>query len=80
LVPKSGKRNGDRRGRYEFHGTGKDRSQAVVTAVHLPRREVLNLPAERFLRDPEQYGLADGWGRVDVESQNPTRVLYGLEG
>jgi hypothetical protein len=38
-----------RRGRYEFHGTGKDLYKAVVKAFHLAPKGYLDLPANRFL-------------------------------
>jgi hypothetical protein len=57
-----------RRGRYEFHGTGKDLYKSVLRAFHLPPKGYIDVPAERFLRDPTQYGHEDVWVQVNVES------------
>ena len=40
-----------RKGRYEFHGTGRDLYRAVIQAQHTVPKGYVDVSAERFLRE-----------------------------
>jgi len=56
--------------RYELSGKGKDLYRSVVQAVKLPPKGFIDVPAEKFLEQPEKYGEPEGeWvERPTVES------------
>lgn len=56
------------KGRYEFHGRGKDLCKAVVKAHnHVPKGYV-DVSAEKFLENPEKYGFEGEWIEKEIES------------
>ena len=57
------------KGRYEFHGTGRDLYKAVRKAYYQPPKGYIDVPAERFLKDPARYGVEGSWVDRDVESR-----------
>jgi len=56
------------KGRYEFHGRGKDLFSAVVEAHHTMPRGYVDVPAEEFLKHPEEYGVEGYWIDKEVVS------------
>ena len=56
------------RGRYEFHGTGKDLYKAVVKAQKTVPRGFVTISAEKFVEHPEQYGCPGEWIEKEVDS------------
>lgn len=56
------------RGRYEFHGKGKDLYKAVIKAIHIVPRGFIDVSAEQFLEEPEEYGFEGIWIDRDIES------------
>jgi hypothetical protein len=56
------------KGRYEFHGRGRDLYQAVIKAHSIVPKGYVDVPAQRFLRNPEQFGYEGTWIEKDVES------------
>jgi len=56
------------KGRYEFHGKGRDLYRAVVKAHQLMPRRFVDVSAERFLKHPERYGIEGSWIDREVES------------
>lgn len=49
------------KGRYEFHGKGKDLYKAVVKAHEVVPKGFVDVNAEEFLRHPEKYGYEGEW-------------------
>lgn len=56
------------KGRYEFSGKGRDLYQAVIKAHHVMPKGYVDVPAEKFVKDPERYGLSGRWIDREVES------------
>jgi hypothetical protein len=56
------------KGRYEFSGTGHDLYRAVITSHRIVPKGYVDVPAEKFLQDPEKYGSEGYWIDRDVES------------
>lgn len=56
------------KGRYEFHGNGKELYKAVVKAHHIVPRGFVEVSAEEFLRNPENYGYEGSWIEKDILS------------
>jgi len=56
-------------GRYEFHGKGKELYKAVVKAHHIVPKGFIDVSAERFLKEPEEYGFEGSWIDRDIESR-----------
>ena len=56
-------------GRYEFHGTGRDLCKAVGKAFYRPPKGYIDVPAERYLEDTDQYSVEGSWIDRDVESR-----------
>ena len=56
------------RGRYEFHGKGRDLHKAVVLGHHYMPKGFVDVSAEKFLEDPEEYGFEGEWVEREVES------------
>ncbi|MFX0200389.1 MAG: hypothetical protein ACFFCW_30085 [Candidatus Hodarchaeota archaeon] len=50
-----------RKGRYEFHGTGKDLYRAVIEAQELMPKGYIDVSAEEFLERPEDFGVKGSW-------------------
>jgi len=55
------------KGRYEFHGEGKDLYKAVVKAHRFMPKGFITVDAEEFLEHPEEYGLEGEWVEREVE-------------
>jgi hypothetical protein len=55
-------------GRYEFHGTGKALYEAVVKAHRIVPKGFVTVSAEKFVDQPEDYGLAGEWIEKEIES------------
>jgi hypothetical protein len=62
------KMTAEMKGRYEFHGKGKDLYKAVVKAHHLMPKGFVDVSAEKFLENPEHYGTEGEWIDREVES------------
>jgi len=56
------------KGRYEFHGKGKELYKAVVEAHHIMPKGFVDVSAEEFLKHPEKYGFEGEWTDREVES------------
>ena len=56
------------RGRYEFHGKGRDLYRAVVKAHRIVPRRFVDVRADKFLKHPEKYGQEGYWIDREVES------------
>jgi len=56
------------KGRYEFHGTGKQLYKAIVRAHHVMPKGYVDVSAEEFLKQPETYGYEGEWIEREVES------------
>ena len=56
------------KGRYEFHGKGKDLYKAVIKAHQVMPRGYVDVSAEEFLKNPEKYGFEGSWIERDIES------------
>ena len=55
-------------GRYEFHGKGKDLYKAIVKAHQKMPKGFVDIPAEKFLKNPEKYGVEGSWVDIDIDS------------
>jgi len=55
-------------GRYEFYGKGKDLYKATVKAHRFMPKGFVSVSAEKFLENPEKYGLEGEWIEREVES------------
>ena len=64
----SRKKTDEMKGRYEFHGKGKDLYRAVIEAHRIVPRGYVDVSAEEFLKNPEKYGFEGEWIEKDVES------------
>ena len=56
------------KGRYEFHGKGKDLYKAVVKAHSIVSKGHVDVSAQEFLKDPEKYGSEGSWIEKDIVS------------
>jgi hypothetical protein len=56
------------KGRYEFHGKGRDLYKAVIEAQHIMPKGFVDVSAEEFLKHPEDYGYEGEWIDREVES------------
>lgn len=56
------------KGRYEFHGKGKDLYKAVVKAHSIVPKGYVDVSAEEFLKDPEKYGSEGEWIEREIKS------------
>lgn len=56
------------RGRYEFHGRGRDLYKAVVKAHRYMPKDFVDVSTEEFLKHPEKYGLEGEWIEKEIES------------
>jgi hypothetical protein len=56
------------KGRYEFHGRGRHLYQAVILAHQYMPKGYIDVPADKFVRHPEQYGQVGRWIDREVES------------
>jgi hypothetical protein len=56
------------KGRYEFHGRGKDLYKAVLKAHEIMPKGFVDVSAEEFLKHPEKYGSEGEWIDREVES------------
>ena len=56
------------KGRYEFHGKGRDLYKAVVLAHRFMPKGFVDVAAEKFLKHPEEYGYEGSWIELEVES------------
>ena len=56
------------KGRYEFSGKGRDLYKAVILAHTYMPKGFIDVPAEEFIQDPEEYGFEGQWIDFDVES------------
>lgn len=54
------------RGRYEFHGEGRDLYKAVVNAHQVMPRGHISVSARRFNANPERYGVKGRWVKYEV--------------
>jgi hypothetical protein len=57
-----------RKGRYEFHGQGKDLYRAVLKAHQIMPNGYVDVSAEKFLDNPERYGQEGSWIDREMES------------
>lgn len=57
-----------KKGRYEFHGSGKDLLRAVREAHRIMPDGYVDVSAEEFLEHPEDYGVEGTWIESSVES------------
>lgn len=55
-------------GRYEFYGKGRDLYKAVVKAHQYMPKGFVTVSAEKFIENPERYGLEGEWVDRKVES------------
>jgi predicted cupin superfamily sugar epimerase len=62
------KKTVEAKGRYEFHGTGKDLYKAVVKAHRIVPKGFVTVSAEKFVEHPEEYGLVGEWIEKEIES------------
>jgi hypothetical protein len=62
------KKNVEMKGRYEFHGKGKELYEAVVKAHQIVPRGFVDVSADEFLKHPEKYGSEGSWIEREVES------------
>lgn len=56
------------KGRYEFHGKGKDLYKAIVKAHEIVPKGFVDVSAEEFLKNPEKYGFEGSWIAKDIIS------------
>lgn len=56
------------KGRYEFHGKGRDLYKAVIQALRIVPKGFVDVSAEEFLKHPEKYGFEGSWIDREVES------------
>ena len=56
------------KGRYEFHGGGRDLYRAVVEAHRTMPEGYVDVSAEEFLEDPLKYGSKGYWVEREVAS------------
>jgi hypothetical protein len=56
------------KGRYEFHGVGRDLYKAVVKAQRYMPKGFVDVPAEKFVEYPERHGVEGEWVEYEVES------------
>ena len=56
-------------GRYEFSGQGRDLRKAVVKAHRIVPKGYVDVSAEKFLKNPEEYGSEGFWIDREVESR-----------
>lgn len=56
------------KGRYEFHGKGRDLYKAVVKAHRFMPKGFVDVSAEKFLKYPERFGFEGSWIESEVES------------
>ena len=57
-----------KRGRYEFHGKGRDLYKARVMAHRLMPKGFVDVSADEFLRTPYEYGYEGEWIESTTES------------
>jgi len=57
-----------KKGRYEFHGSGRDLFRAVVEAQRTMPEGYVDVSAEEFLEHPEDYGVEGSWIESSVVS------------
>ena len=56
------------KGRYEFHGKGKDLYKAVVKSQKIVPKGYIDISAKDFLKNPQKYGKAGKWIESDIDS------------
>ena len=56
------------KGRFEFHGKGRNLYKAVVKAHEIMPKGFVDVSAEEFLKHPEVYGFKGEWIDREVES------------
>ena len=56
------------KGRYEFHGSGKDLYKAVLKAQSYMSKGYVDVSAKKFVECPEEYGFEGEWIDREVES------------
>ena len=56
------------RGRYEFHGKGRDLYKAILTAHRTVPKGYITVAATKFLNQPEKYGFEGTWIDKEVDS------------
>ncbi len=56
-------------GRYEFSGQGRDLYRAVAKAHKIVPKGYVDVSAERFLKNPGEYGSEGFWIDREVESR-----------
>lgn len=62
------KKTVEMKGRYEFHGNGKDLYKAVVKAHKFVPKGYVDVSAEEFLENPEKYGTEGYWIEKEIFS------------
>ena len=58
----------EKKGRYEFYGSGKDLYRALIEAHHIMPEGYVDVSAEEFLEHPEEYGSEGHWIEKKVVS------------
>ena len=56
------------KGRYEFHGKGKDLYKAIVKSHRFVPKGYIDVSAKKFLEHPERYGSFGSWVDKEIES------------
>ena len=56
------------KGRYEFHGKGRNLYKAIAKAHELVPKGYVDVSAEKFLEKPERYGQEGIWIDKEIES------------
>ena len=56
-------------GRYELSGNGSDLYKAVIEAHrYMPKEKVVEVSAEKFIKNPEKFGVRGSWIESEVAS------------
>ena len=58
------------KGRYEFHGKGRDLFKAVRKAHRYMPKGFIDVPAEKFIEQPEKYGVEGEWIKPGPEVES----------
>jgi hypothetical protein len=57
-----------KKGRYEFHGSGKELYKAVIESQKIMPKGYIDISAKEFLDNPQKYGQEGTWIELEVES------------
>lgn len=56
------------KGRYEFHGTGRDLYRAIILAHRYMPKGYVDVSAVEFIEHPQEYGVEGHWIERKIES------------